>query len=117
MAEKYKYLKFDEVVADGTAWVEEVLGSVRHSCVGGVAPETFTARRELTRDTFAKRLNEVLRIVNRQNEYIKFLEKQAQELKSNVIMNQGAVIDMQKKLISAKEEQLSNLKGTQKKFF
>ena len=112
MAEKYKYLKFDEVVADGTAWVEEVLGSVRHSCVGGVAPETFTARRELTRDTFAKRLNEVLRIVNRQNEYIKFLEKQAQELKSNVIMNQGDVIDMQKELISAKEEQLSNLKIT-----
>ena len=66
--------------------MEEVLGSVRHSCVGGVAPETFTARRELTRDTFAKRLNEVLRIVNRQNEYDRFLEKQAQELKSDVIM-------------------------------
>ena len=53
-----------------------------------------------------------MRIVNRQNEYIKFLEKQAQELKSNVIMNQGAVIDMQKELTSAKEEQLSNLKRT-----
>ena len=85
--------------------------------VRGVAPETFTACRELTRDIFAKILNKVLRIVNRQNEYIKFLEKYAQELKSDVIMNQGAVIDMQKALVSAKEEQLSNLKGTQKKFF
>ena len=111
MAEKYKYLKFDEVVADGTAWMEEVLGSVRHSCVGGVAPETFTARRELTRDTFAKRLNEVLRIVNRQNKYNRFLEIQAQELKSDVIMTKKLSLICRKSSSQQRKNSFQILKG------
>ena len=60
----------------------------------------------------AERLAEVMRIVERQNEYIIHLEKQAQELKSDVIINQGTVIDLQQELIAAKNEQLTELKTT-----
>ena len=53
-----------------------------------------------------------MKIVDQQNEYIIHLEKQALELKSHVIINQGTVIDLQQKLIAAKNEQLAELKTT-----
>ena len=94
--EKYDYLKFDEVGVDGTEWVKEVLTLVSSQFVGSVSASCFTARRDITKDVLAKKISRALNIVNRQNEYITHLEKQCQNLKSEVIVNQGAVIDLQK---------------------
>ena len=43
----------------------------------------------------AKKLSSVLNIINRQNQYITNSEKKCQNFKSEVIINQGAVIDLQ----------------------
>ena len=110
--EKYEYLKFDEVGVDGTKWVKDILALVSSQFAGSVTASSFTARRDITKDVLAKRISSVLHIVHRQNEYITHLEKQCQNLKSEVIVNQGAVIDLQKELIASKDKQLTDIKTT-----
>ena len=107
--EKYEYLKFDEVGVDGTKWVKDILALVSSQFAGSVTASSFTARRDITKDVLAKRISSVLHIVHRQNEYITHLEKQCQNLKSEVIVNQGAVIDLQKELIASKDKQLTDI--------
>ena len=85
---------------------------VHSQVVGQVSASSFTARRDITKEMLAKKLSSVLNIINRQNEYITHLEKQCQNLKSEVIINQGAVIDLQKELIASKSVQLTDLKTT-----
>ena len=92
--EMHKYLKFDELDVDATTWVKEILQMINCQFVGQVSASSFTTRRNLTKDMLAEKLSR--NIVNRQNEYINHLEKQCQNLKSDVIINQGAVIDLQK---------------------
>ena len=53
MVDKYKYLKFEEVGEDGRHWLDGVLALVKQRVIGGVSPECFTCRREITRDTLA----------------------------------------------------------------
>ena len=60
----------------------------------------------------AKKLSCVLKIINWQNEYITHLETQCQNLKSEVTINQGVVIDLRKELIASKGVQLTYLKTT-----
>ena len=99
---KYEYLKFDELDVDATTWVKEVLQMVHSQVVGQVSASSFTARRDITKEMLAKKLSSVLNIINRQNEYITHLGTQCQNLKPEVIINQGAVIDLQKELIASK---------------
>ena len=56
------------------------------------------------------KLCSALEIVNKQNEYIIHMENQTPALKSDVIVNKGAVIDLQKELITANDSQLKDLK-------
>ena len=95
-------LQFDELDVDATTWVKETLQMVQCQFVGQVSASSLTARRGLTKDMLAKKLSSVLNIVNWQNEYITHLKKQCQNLKSEVIINQGPVIDLQKELIASK---------------
>ena len=111
-ADKFKFLKLDEIVHDGVDWLTKTLSSVGANYVGAVTHTNFTTRREFTKDNLAKSLSDVLRIVQRQNEYIVHLEKQAQELKSDMIINQGTVIDLQNELILVKDQQLNVFKTT-----
>ena len=74
--DKYEYLKFDEVVVDGTQWLKETLELVRAKVTGAVSSTiglsscSFAARREITREKLAERLTEAMKIDDRQNEYI-----------------------------------------------
>ena len=68
--EKYKYLKFDELDVDATTWVKEILQMVQCQFVGQVSASSLSARRDLTKDMLAKKLSNVLNIINRQNEYM-----------------------------------------------
>ena len=112
--EKYpyiKHMKFDEAVVDGEHWVQSVVDLTKLNCVGAITKCAFL-NREISKDVIADKLCAVLKIVNRQNRYIGFLEKQSQELKSEAIMDKAAVIDLQKELLAAKNEQLAELKAS-----
>ncbi len=60
----------------------------------------------------AKSLSDVLRIVERQQQYILYLERQSQRLKFDVITDQGSVVDLQKELLAAKDQQLNDMKAS-----
>ena len=58
----------------------------------------------------AKQLTDAVKLVNRQNQYIVSMEKQVQQLKSEVIVNQRAVIDLQKDVLTVKDQQLNEIR-------
>ena len=70
----------------------------------------FTARPAFTRDVLAKQLTDAVKSVHRQHQYFISMEKQVQHLKSEVIVNQGAVIDLQKDLLTVKDQQLNEIR-------
>ena len=71
--------------------------------MGALSDKAF-ANSKITKDTLSKVLCNALRIVDGQSKYIENLENQAHQLKSEVIVNQGTVIDLQKDLIAAKDQ-------------
>ena len=95
------------VMKDGSKWIEDTRGMIRVSGMhyNSVSSSTFTCRREMTRDIMAQQLSAAFRLIHKQIEIINKLENQTQVLKTDVI-------NVQNELISAKNEQLSELKET-----
>ncbi len=92
--------------------VEADAETISATCVGAVTYQTFSNCRNLTKENMAKSLSDVLRIVERQQQYILYLERQSQRLKSDVITHQGSVVDLQKELLAAKDQQLNDMKAS-----
>ena len=103
---------FENILDDGTEWVKQILQMVETQTVGEVTSISFTSRPDITNLVLAEKLTCALNIVNMQNQYTRHLEKETQQLKSDVIVNQRTVIDLQRELISAQEKQLADLKTT-----
>ena len=76
------------------------------------APSSLTSRRGITRDFMADNLAAIIKIVNTQFELIAHLESEAQKLKSDLIVKQEQVIELQEKLIADKDTQLKEFKET-----
>ena len=103
---------FDKIVNDGESWLRTTLQAASATAVGGADHLSFMKNREMTREAMAKSLISACKIVNRQHQYILYLENQAQHLKSDVIAHQGSVVELQKELLAAKDQQLNDLKAS-----
>ena len=99
---------------DCAQWLRSVMSlmpqGVEHP--NAVTTSSFTNRRENTRDIMAQRLNAVVKIVQRQIQYVDRLENVNQQLKSDMIGKQERVIELQEALIAAKEVQMVELRDT-----
>ena len=73
---------------------------------------SFRNRRDITRDVMAGRLVAVFQTADTQAEVISHLEIEAQKLKSDFIKKQEQAFGLQEDLISAKDNQLLELKET-----
>ena len=73
---------------------------------------SFRNRRDITRDVMAGRLVAVFKTADTQAEVISHLEIEAQKLKSDFIKKQEQAFGLQEDLISAKDNQLLELKET-----
>ena len=104
--------RFNEIVNDGQCWLQQTLKTISMTHVGAVSYQNFSTCRNLTKEHMAKSLSDVLRIVERQQQCILCLERQAQQLKSDVITHQGSVVDLQKELLAAKDQQLNDIKSS-----
>ena len=107
MDEKWRE-DFARVMNDGPTWIRETLcvlprGAATHPMA--VSSDSFTCRKEITKEIMAKRLSAALKVIYNQNQIINHLENQTQQLKTAIIENQN-------ELISAKNEQLVELKET-----
>ena len=103
---------FEKIVSDGDVWLKISLQMASATAVGGASHLSFMKNRDMTREALAKRLYDACKIVHRQQHYIKFLENQAQHLKSDVIAHQGNVLELQKDLLAAKDQQLNDLRAS-----
>ena len=101
--------RFDEVEKDGTDWLHGILNRISLQSVGAVSYQCFTNRNGMTKELLAKFLTDAMLLVNRQNKLIGNLRLQSQQLKTEVIGCQGSVINLQKELLAAKDQQLSAL--------
>ena len=109
-SDKFTLLKFEEVEQAGTEWLKHILDMAKPQDVGDLYFQGFTARPAFTRELLAKQLTDAVKLVNRQNQYIVSMEKQVQQLKSEVIVNQRAVIDLQKDVLTVKDQQLNEIR-------
>ena len=108
--EKYKYLKFDQLEDDASVFVKHTLGLVNLQSIGALSVTSYDVPK-IKKSSLSRVLVEALRIIHRQTNYIESLEGQAQKLKSEVIVNQGAVIDLQKDMLEANRQQLTDLQA------
>jgi hypothetical protein len=108
--EKYKYLKFDQLEEDASVFVTRTLGLVNLQFIGALSDVNYNVPK-ITKSSLSKVLADALRIIDRQSKYIESLEGQAQQLKSEMIVNQGAVIDLQKEMLEANRQQLNDLQA------
>ena len=108
--EKYKYLNFDQLEEDASLFVTRTLGMVNLQFIGALSDVNYNVPK-ITKSSLSKVLADALRIIDRQSKYIESLEGQAQQLKSEMIVNQGAVIDLQKQMLEANRQQLNDLQA------
>jgi hypothetical protein len=104
-------LKFDELEKDATIWIDRICSIVKLTTPAAASRENFlgTGRNLISKEALAQYLVEGLNTVIRQNKLIVHLREQAQVLKSDVISCQKSVIQLQKELLVAKDQQLNAL--------
>ena len=93
--------------------LQDILALVKCNRMEEFSAQKLTSRSYFTGDFSSDRLTEVLKIAEKQQAYmIVQFQKVAQEMKSELLDRQKEIIGLQSDLITAREQQLSDLKST-----